>query len=112
LEHEEKNENAEFCVKEVQYIQAEVVSLSLWQVKYDTPYYFVVDSFCKYMALFLVTTSSVELRSLPPHMCVEITVGTPLLYFDLCHMGWSKIEKKPNSSKVAVQFHMLSLSFT
>jgi DNA polymerase sigma len=28
LEHEEKNENAEFSVKEVQYIQAEVVSLS------------------------------------------------------------------------------------
>jgi DNA polymerase sigma len=27
LEHEEKNKTAELCVKEVQYIQAEVVSL-------------------------------------------------------------------------------------
>jgi hypothetical protein len=29
LEHEEKNENAEFHVKEVQYIQAEVCPLSI-----------------------------------------------------------------------------------
>jgi DNA polymerase sigma len=32
LEHEEKNETAELCVKEVQYIQAEVVFL--WHVRH------------------------------------------------------------------------------